>query len=644
MGFARYRPRDLALALLWSAALLPAAACEGSDTARGPIRFEHVPGAFKGDAGPQSHPPFDLVATDMDLDGDTDLLINWHRFGPLELFANEGGVFRRVNLPATGFSGLHDARDIPGLFADRSEMSAKIERLGQPGLYLWHDADRGGSWRFLWSNAERRYAGLVLDLETSLGVEEIEGLQEAEVERLDARRLRLSIPEEAVGRAFRIRTERLGVQLKLHLAPDASGETPSLFAGAELVRWPGGTLSVWKPDPHGIAWVDVEGTRRPDLYVTRGGLAGALAPPLDPKVDRYYVDGGGAGSLYRAAPAGAVPSGYGRGRRVEWVDVDNDGSLDLSIANKRTPNVLLFRDPQSGLFRDRAGELGLDFRGAEVQAWADFDGDGWEDLFFLEGNAVHVARNVEGARFERIEGPSLGLVLPPAGNRRRLIETTALRLADFDNDGDLDLWVFAYGRSRTNHLFRRDRDGFIEISAVVGLGRVSKTRTAVLLDVDNDSFEDVISFGAATLLWRNLAGQGFEIAELPGDLVHERIHAAAICDADGDGRTDLVLAGKKRHLLRNLSGEGNSFLDVDVRSRGGEPIGALVLARYGNGAVVARRYGSVHSSAFSQALQPLRFGVPQGVRLERVGVRWPGEREETLYEISEPGGRITLSR
>ena len=616
--------------------------------------------AFTGRFGPHVGRAFDVVAADMDVDGDVDVLINWHHLVPMELFENVAGRFELVNTLGRDESGLFDNPGIPSLYAARPEMTVRVEESGSPGLYVWHDLARRGSWRFLWKDDARQYDGFVLDVLTSIEVAEVEGLEASEVEQETPRTLRISVQGNPARRSFALKTVPRASRFRLGLRA-MSGEALPLFVGRDLTPHPAGELDVWEPDPHGIAWVDVEGTARPELYITRGGLIGQLVPPLQPKLDRYFLPGPPGGPLYERAGESIVPRDRGRGRRVEWVDVDNDGVLELSIANKATPSRLLVRSPDSGELRDMAAELGLDLEEAEVQCWGDHDGDGFQDLYFLQENAIHVLRNRDGARFERIPGESLGLTLAPASApSSTLFNFAALRLADFDNDGDLDLWLLGFGEERTNHLFLRAGERFTDVTERVGLASVRGNIFATLLDVDNDGFEDAVSSGllegeakedvGATkgaghaLLWRNRGGERFDIARLPRAVVPHPIHVATSLDVDGDGRWDLVSAGVERYLLRNTSDRRNSFVEIALRDQYGEPIGALVRVFYSDGSVGARRYGSAQNSAYSQVLGPLHFGVAAGMRVEKIAVRWPGDDEDSLYDAPEPGRTTLIER
>jgi hypothetical protein len=593
---------------------------------------------------------FDLVATDMDLDGDPDLLINWHHERPLELFENRAGRFEHINRPGDDAGGLYDNRDVPDLFAGWAEVAPRIERSGStPGLYLWHDADRrGGDWRFRWIDPEGRYGRLDLEVEGSLAIADVDDLKGDELETLGRRRVRVSLESGPQPRGFGVDVRGVSNGLVLRRVGDPAAEIPPVFVGADLTRIDDEPVQLWKPDPHGLAWIDVAGTGHPELYITRGAHAGNLQRlGGQPKADRYYAATGSGSSLYRMAAPGVVPVGYGRGRKVEWADVDGDGTLELSVGNKETPNALLEFDRASGVMVDRAAEVGLDLAmpSADVHTWGDLDGDGLQDLVYLEGAEFQVARNRGERTFERLTGESLGLVLPSLEPTDRLFDSTSLRLADFDNDGDLDLWVLALGWRRSNHIFRRDGQRFVDVSAAVGLGGIRDTRAVVLLDVDNDGFEDAVSFGDTALLWRNLDGERFQIQRLSEAIVAEPIGAATALDADGDGRTDLVVVGERPHLLRNAALNENGYLAVALRSRsGGAPIGALVQAHFDNGMSIARRYGSASNSAYSQAIQPLHFGIRNGLELKAIVVRWPGGQQTTISPVRTVNQTVVIGR
>jgi hypothetical protein len=446
-------------------------------------------------------------------------------------------------------------------------------------------------------------------------------------------------------RAFHLSTKRWGSQVQVELERAAGRPTPPLYIGRSAVRWLDGRVELWSPDPHAVAWVNVEGSKPPELFVARGALAGILQPPLRPKSDLYYIATGSAPEPYVLAGSDVVPADYGDGYRAEWVDTDADGSLELSVANRGGPNALLARLPLARGFRDRASELGLDLDDAHVQTWADYDGDGLDDLYVVGADQIRILRNAGGVGFDPIDGRALGLVLPATrlGDERN--SHTGLRIVDFDADGALDLLLVGRGPMRDSYLFRRTGDRFRDVSQETGIRSVRGQAAFVVLDADGDGFDDAVSLGRRLDVWHNQRGERFEIRKLASDLLDERVRAACTLDVDADGDADVVAAGKRLHLLRNVSdSKEHTVLEVALDLDRPAPIGAVVRAYYEDGHVLARRLGSADVTAFSQAAGPLRFASRPANRVVRVGVRWPGHRTENVRDVRGSETKLEVAR
>jgi hypothetical protein len=409
-----------------------------------------------------------------------------------------------------------------------------------------------------------------------------------------------------------------------------------MFVGPDLAEAAPGDLELWKGDPHGMSWIDFEGTAHPELFVARGGLGAELGPPHAPKRDAYYRHREGTPPYQLSRDA--VPPDYDRARRAEAVDVDNDGQLEVWIGSRDSANRLLARESPGVPFRDRAPALGLDAQGAETGSFCDFDGDGWQDLFVVSGGMVELLRNIGGERFEPVAGADIGIALPESGRARNRFDSTQLRFVDLDRDGDLDLFLLGYGARRVNLVFRREGDRFRDATMELGLGDALAGAASVVVDLDDDGFPELINLGKSSVIWHNRGGRSFAPVPLPVDAAPRGLVAATVLDADGDGPRDVFAVGIVRHLLWNRSERRNDALEVVLR-RSPTPIGALVTGVYTDGSRLAQRYGSEHSTVFSQAVLPLRFGVPAGVELDAILVRWPGTTQESRHPVE---GRDTL--
>jgi hypothetical protein len=622
-------------AILAAAALL-SASC-GPDPAP-PAPFTLDEAAF-GASPPPATRALDVVAADMELDGDPDLLVNWHNTGRLELFENDGGVFHLANPPEGDRSGLFENRGIADLYADTDTMLARLGITAKPGVYLWHgsnardawDADTRDGWNVYAVPADEPVR-LELTTNCALSVD----LDERHVKRRGefAAEIELDVPTH-----FRTRLAYISTQLKVRTSAP-------LFVGAglhPLEKDENGEVELWKDDPHGMAWVDVRGTPQPDVYVTRGGMRGALQPPHDPKVDRFSIHGGHGGApwLY-ADERDAIPAGYGRGRRVEWVDVDGDLVAELYVGNTETPNVLLAAEPGGG-YRDIAPELGLDVGEGDTFAWLDVDANGFDDLVFVGDAGFEIAYNRGARRFDVRPGSEVGLVFPAgsATELPELLDLMTLHVLDQDGDGRLDLWLSGHGpapperpsakgaeRAGAHALYRAHEAGFVEVTAEAGL-RGLPVNGLVLLDFDNDGFLDALSTGPRTLLLRNAGGARFETLEIPGAAALPAHTRGLALDADGDGLLDVALLGGGRRLARNRCAPAGAALLVRPTSDRGDPVGTLVTAVYTGGGKQAQRFGSAGATRYSQGVLPLHFGIPPGSAIERLEVRWSDGREET---------------
>ena len=205
-------------------------------------------------------------------------------------------------------------------------------------------------------------------------------------------------------------------------------------------------------------------------------------------------------------------------------------------------------------------------------SWGDVDGDGLQDLFagtFASPKTTGTARlllNRDG-RFEDSGLRSLAITGRASGSV----------FADFDNDGDLDLFVSnnairrgSSGQTEPSRLFRNDRGTFTEVTSGSGIGaQASNGRQAGVLDYDGDGLLDLfivadnLRGSGPTVLLRNQGGLGFAdvtaAAGLPLD-VHGL--GLAIGDLTGDGWPDIFVAGEadqkrpNRNFLFVANGDG----------------------------------------------------------------------------------------
>lgn len=608
----------------------------GEQTAPALFRLD-AEGGFP-DAPVSDAPALEVVAADMDLDGDPDLMVHRHHLVRLELYENRDGRFHLANPRGADTSGLWDNPGIGELFADEEEMLPRIAATEGSGIFVWHDLARDGRWNVL-LRGDGTFAPRLI-LEANRVIDGVEGIGADHQSQPSARRLEVRPPADTEPRHLRFRVDQVSTELCIEL--ESSGALPLVFVGLDLSPAPPGELVLWKPDPHGVAWIHTRGSPEPDFFVCRGALRGNLRPPLAPKRDRFYEGRAGEEPRYAALP-GLFPPNYDRSRRVECVDLDLDGVLEYYVGCRRSANRLWRWDAEAGAFADRAPALGLDLKQGEAFAWFPYDGDGRADLAFVRGRLLAVARMRDG------QAPEIAEVAARSSTRSwrgspEIFERARIQPLDFDCDGRMDLLLAESGEAGARRLFRRTDAGFEEVTATAGLDRALAFHDLVLLDADEDSRVDAVVVGDTPELLRNTGEGGFESRPLPELAAFGPVQAATSCDADGDGHLDLVLVGRRPALARGLGSGANRSLAVDFPQEAGRTLGAEVTAVYSDGRLLLQRYGSHAGSRLSHSLLPLRFGIPEGVRLECLRVRWPGEAEERSVPVEEGQTRLALRR
>lgn len=318
------------------------------------------------------------------------------------------------------------------------------------------------------------------------------------------------------------------------------------------------------------AWGDFNGDGHLDLFV---GFA-----PRENAFNRLYRnDGDGAHFTDVSAEVGVTLSGSFR--QASWIDFDADGDTDLFVALRNFPNVLLRND--EGHFTDVAEELGVaDSRRTVGAAWFDYDKDGDLDLIVanMDGDANGLFRN-DGSRFVDV-ATEAGL----ADGGRLLGEpangTVRPTIVDFDNDGNLDVFMANYG---PNGLFRNLGNGrFENVAERLGLAIDGRYDMSTWGDFDNDGRIDTYVNGTITggVSYRDYLFQNKEngFVDVTPDMLREQEadHGAHWFDFNDDGNLDLALTGAAEtgmhHVFRNTltgpsSGRALKILVLDQRSR-----------------------------------------------------------------------------
>lgn len=254
-----------------------------------------------------------------------------------------------------------------------------------------------------------------------------------------------------------------------------------------------------------------------------------------------------------------IPPAFG-GSGVATEDINNDGFIDILLLGGRG-NKLFINDGK-GVFEDKTQAFGLnwvraqDSHPGEVRQplIADINNDGWQDIIITYVNDTHrIYKNINGKRFEDVsQVAQLGgdnLVGGPA------------TLFDFDNDGDLDIYITYFGnyiKGDLPTLKRRNSNGspnqlfenlgdfkFENVTKNSGLDNSGWAQAVAHTDLNNDGWQDVIvgnDFGVNAYYINQKNGKFIEVSEQLGTDKPSYTMGIGITDLNGDLTPDIYVS------------------------------------------------------------------------------------------------------
>lgn len=411
-------------------------------------------------------------------------------------------------------------------------------------------------------------------------------------------------------------------------------------------------------DPHSAAWIDFDNDGDKDLFVHHG--TEKIDPSETESYDNYnelYLNNGNGTFQNIAQTAGVLGVNY-RGRGSAWADFDRDGDLDFYGPGEYSQakgggGSLLYRNNADLTFTNISSEAGVERAGVSSfeAGWMDYDKDGWQDLYVSSSFApvsVSFYKNNKNATFTDVTEET-GLSGVVAGR--------TVAPGDYDNDGDLDLYILSDDATYGGRLFENDGRGhFTDITVKSGALFNASGRAGIWGDYDNDGdldlylvavYHTALKPGEAShlnMLYRNNGNGTFsDVTAKAGVYGHPTGGGsdASFLDVNNDGSLDIFLTHGMGvcpemmgpYMIYLSSGAEGNWLKIKLEGAKSnrDGLGAQVSVRAGGKSQKRIHTGPLHY--LSQDNQPLHFGL--GVAKQaRIEVRWPNGKISAPIDVT----------
>ncbi|MCP4631293.1 MAG: T9SS type A sorting domain-containing protein [candidate division Zixibacteria bacterium] len=391
------------------------------------------------------------------------------------------------------------------------------------------------------------------------------------------------------------------------------------------------------------AWGDYDNDGDEDVYVSRHN-----------NNPNYFYTNNSEGTFTKIDTAGDLTTDPACSNTHAWIDIDNDGDLDLysqteSLNLPWSDANAMYRNDDGIFVKITTGEIVTDINNAHGMCWSDYDNDGDMDLFVANAYFDYPQQDPEDYMYKNCYYRNDGdfnftkIVSGPVANDLSI--SFAPSVGDYDNDGDQDLFVGNGAMELVNFLYNNNGDGsFTRITTGEMVTNATSTLGSSWVDYDNDgdldmyvtTWEDSLS----NQLYENI-GDGTFTRIMTGPLVNDESSnfGPAWGDYDRDGDLDVFISKYQNdnRLYRN-DGNGNNWLNVKCTGTfsNATAIGTKVRLKaniFGNPVWQLREITPAASYCIHHALNA-HFGLGDADIVDSIIVQWPSGLEETILNVS----------
>jgi len=364
-------------------------------------------------------------------------------------------------------------------------------------------------------------------------------------------------------------------------------------------------------------WFDYDNDSRLDLFVSsfvQYSASGTISCGDNRLGRRYYCvprvfnpranflfHNEGNGKFTDVSKDSGIASVLGKSFGSVATDINNDGLMDLFVANDTVADFL-FLNKGNGKFEEIGLAAGVAYSdagsprsGMGVDA-ADFDGDGWQDLFVanIDQELFSLYQNQKDMTF--IDKPG------ELAKATRLLSGWGLRFFDYDNDGDPDL-ILANGHP----------DDMVEVQS----SKVKYKQPLMLFENVNGKYTNVSAQSGVVF------GQDFPARGL------------SVGDYDNDGDLDVLIInnGAAPVLLRNEGGNRNNWLGLQLISKQSNAGAVGALITWTSGGVRRTRLKTSGGSYLASHDPREILGLGQATRIDSLEIKWPKGKIDKLTNL-----------